>query len=98
MVAVTVPTAVGAVVAVSPWSIMLSFSGVCVTVPPIHMFYVAPALCCCVLYKVIILSSNESVMFFMIYLVKLIFSAGFGVGVGMVWGGEMCFGGRGGGD
>ena len=43
MVAGTVPEAVGAVVVVAPWYLLLVFSGVCATVPTVPIFYVDPA-------------------------------------------------------
>ena len=47
------------VVTVSPCYVLLVFYGVCVTVPTIPIFSVAPDISFCVPYKVIALSSND---------------------------------------
>ena len=58
MVDVPITAAVGAVVAVYPWSVMRLFVGLCVTILPVPMFSVAPDCSCCVTSKVIVSSSN----------------------------------------
>ena len=82
-----VTKAVRAVVAVDPWLIPPIFSGVYVTIPTVIMFSVAPACSFCVASKVIILSSNDSIIY--CNLIRSISSAcpGFGVerGGGWVW-------------
>ena len=54
---------VGAVVVVDPWSLILIFYGVCVTVPTVPMFFVAPVCSCCIPSKVIVSLSNYSIIY-----------------------------------
>ena len=86
------PAAVGVVVVVAPGSILLIFSGVCVTVPTAPVFSDAPACSCCVPSKFIVFLCNESVTFFNLMLYNSSDHQGLGVlGLGVMWGGVLCF-------
>ena len=80
------PASSGTVVVVVPGSILLIFSRVCVTVPTVPMFSVAPTYSCCVKSKSIVLSSNDSVILF--NFMRSSSSARQGlVRLGVLWGG-----------
>ena len=57
------PEDVGSIVAVFPGSLLLVFSGFCVTVHIAPTFAVAPDCSSCMTSKFIVLSSNDSVIY-----------------------------------
>ena len=79
------PASIGSVVTIYPESLLIIFSGVCVTVPPIPMFAVAPVCSCCVPSKFIVLYHNDSVHF--CNLIQSSSSSCQGLEMGVLWSG-----------
>ena len=81
------PVAISYVVAVDPGYLLLVFSIVCATVPTVLMFAFDTAYSCCMPYKFIVLSSNDSVILYNFMRSRSLAHQGLGVlGVRVFWG------------